>query len=88
MSTFGTDETVVIVCLTAATGITYINKIASKQEVTIKPLISMFIAGTVLLGIGVASPGLATSFSALLLVTTLVLNGKPLFDTLSKVEGN
>lgn len=83
---FDADESVIIVCLVAATSVTYINKIATKQPVTVKPLISMFVAGTILLGVGTWSPPTASAFALLLLVTTLVLNGKTLFDTLAKVS--
>ena len=80
-----TDETVIIASLSATALITYVNKVATRQEVTIKPLINMFIAGSLLLLIAMWNVSVAAMFATLLLITSLVLNGKTFFEALSKV---
>jgi hypothetical protein len=66
---------------------TYITKISQKQEVTMKPLIGMFAAGTLLLLINLAAPDVAKGFAILLLVTAILLNGTALFGTVTKLTG-
>lgn len=79
------DETVIIAALAAATGITYINQVATKQELTFKPVISLFVAGSFLLLVSMWNTSVAAMFAVLILVTSVVLNGNELFKTLSKV---
>lgn len=80
------DETIILATLGGAMLVSYIGTVTRREPVTIKPLIATFVAGTLLLGIGLWSAGVAEMFAVLLLVTTLVINGQPLFDTLNKVS--
>lgn len=80
------DETTVVAALTGATIVTYVNKIATKQPLTIKPVISVFVGGAILLGIGTFSPTVANLFAILILTTSLAVNGKPFFDALTKIS--
>lgn len=86
--TTGADELTIVSCLSGATLVTYIGTFADKTKTTtIKPLIGMFVAGSLLLAVSIWSGEVAKMFAIILLITSLVVNGKPLFDTLTKVTG-
>lgn len=82
-----TDGTVIVAALAGATTVTYIRDVANKETVTIKPLIGMFVAGSLLFAISMWSDKVAVSFAVLIFITALVLNGAVVFDTIGKVTG-
>lgn len=82
-----TDNSVIVGCLVGSTVVRYVRVYADNEEATIKPLLAMFVAGTLLLGVAVFSTEIAQAFAVVLLVTTMVVNGKPVFDAIGKVTG-
>lgn len=80
------DETTVLPYLFGATIVTYVSRFAPpQQELTIQPLVGMFILGSVLLIIAIWSPEVATLLALIVFVTSLVINGTRLFGAVSKV---
>lgn len=70
----------------AATIVTYISQFAPPRgELTIEPLIGMFVIGVLLLMMGLWSPELATAFAVLILLTSMVINGGKVFTALGNV---
>lgn len=89
MAQFDNDETLVIACVLGAATVTSIAQVTSKDsKLTVKPLVGSFILGTLLLGVGLWSPPVAKSFAVVLLVTTIIINGQPLFTAISRLTGN
>lgn len=78
-------ELTTIACLVGATTITYVGLIAQKKAVTIKPLIGMFVAGSLLLLVSMWSDEVAAAFAIILLVTAIVVNGEALFKAIGVV---
>ncbi len=67
--------------------VTYVSTFAPpKKDLTIEPLIGMFILGSVLLVIGLWLPELATGLAALVLVTSLVINGTRVVGAVNQVS--
>lgn len=80
------DSLATISCVSAATLVTIIGQATDKSKhVTIRPIIGGFIVGALLLLIGLWSADVAKMFAVVLLVTALVVNGGPVFDSIGKV---
>lgn len=65
------------------TGSTYIAEIAEKKPLTVKPLLAGAALGTVLYIIGLGSEQVAVGLGTVVMLTALLINGKPLADALS-----
>jgi hypothetical protein len=75
----------IVACVTAATVATYAGNVSGGKPVTIKPLIGGFIAGTLLLGVGMWSGQVALMFSVVMLVTSILINGTDLFKSFERL---
>jgi hypothetical protein len=82
---FNPDETVTIAALGGTLVFSYIGTATRKEPLTIKPLIATFVAGALLLGVGMWSGELAAMFAILLLITSMALNGRAVFDSITKL---
>lgn len=76
---------VIIGSVITATTVTYIKQILEKEPLTVKPLFGGFFVGIGLFAIGSVSPETAKGLAVLILVTSVVLNGAPLFTAANKL---
>jgi hypothetical protein len=81
------DSSVVMASLVGATTVTYVRDVAEHRVLTIKPVIGMFVAGTILFAVSIWNDTVAVSLAVLIFITSLVLNGAVVFDTIGKVTG-
>lgn len=79
------NTTTIAASLVGATAITYIRDVAVKQPTTFQPLLGMFYLGTGLFAIGMWSSDVAKYLAFLVLITSIVLNGAPVFGVVKKV---
>lgn len=77
-------ENTVITCVVGTTTLTYIAKFTGEGEVTIKPLIGMFVAGVLLLIVAMVNDDLAVAFAVLMFVTAFLVNGVTVFGEVSE----
>lgn len=83
------DETLVIVCVLGAVTVTMISNAVDKTKTSsIKPIVGGFALGALLLGVGLWSAPVAKSFSVVLLVTTILVNGDGLFTAINNSMGS
>jgi hypothetical protein len=73
------DDQTIIGCMVGATVLTYTAKVVGKHEVTIRPLIGMFVGTSLLLAVGMWSPEVSQGFAVVALVTSAILNGAEVF---------
>lgn len=76
--------TLLVSSLIGTTAITYIGRVVQNKEVTIKPLIGMFVLGVGLFGIGLVSVETANGFAILMFVSALLINGTSVFGAITK----
>lgn len=80
--------TCVITLITTEAKRSLVNK-GGKESInwnpSMRPVIGSFVLGVFLLGIDEAAPQLTDKFCGLIIITDLVLNGKPLFDYLGSI---
>jgi len=81
----GSADGVILSCLVGTGLTTYITTISQKKPLTMKPLLGIFIAGSLLLLLNLVSPDIAKGFAILLLVSALILNGSILFGNASRL---
>jgi uncharacterized membrane protein YphA (DoxX/SURF4 family) len=74
--------TVIIGATVTATGLTMLNKLL-QGNVTVKPIISGFIVGTMLLIVGFWTVPVAAALALLLLVTSVLVNGEGILEEVS-----
>lgn len=77
--------TLLVASLIGTTAITYVGRVIQNKEITIKPLIGMFVLGVGLFGIGLASVETANGFAILMFVSALLINGTSVFGAITKV---
>jgi hypothetical protein len=81
------DSSVVMAALLGATTVTYVRDVSEHNPVTIKPVIGMFVAGTLLFAVSIWNGNIAVALAVLIFITSIVLNGAVVFDTIGKVTG-
>lgn len=77
----------IVISILGATVITYVGNVAAKKPITMKPLIGGFVAGTLLLGVGMWTGKIASSFATLILVSSVLINGTELFKAVGTLTG-
>lgn len=65
-------------------GSTEASRMVKKQPPAMHPVVAGFAVGLFLFALGMASESLAAKFCVLIIVASLILNGMPLFQALSK----
>lgn len=80
------DQTVILSSLVGATSVAYVGALSRKEEVTLRPVLGMFVAGTFLLMIAMWSTSLATAFAVIILATAFVVNGADFFKGLGALQ--
>lgn len=80
------DTTVIAGALVGATMVTYVRQ-GVENKLSIRPLIGMFIAGSILFLVSFWNTDVASAFAVLIFITSVVLNGAVVFDAIGKVTG-
>lgn len=71
-----------------AVGSNEANKLVRGQGIEIQPVIGGFILGLFLFALMAVNAPLATKFCILIIITAVLVNGKPMFTVLSKLLSN
>jgi hypothetical protein len=74
--------TLAVATVITAVGGAEAKRITDKQPLTVSPVLGGFTLGIFLFAFGMVNETLATKFSVLIIIASLLINGKPLFTLL------